>query len=222
MNKILLLTLTSSIFIIKFKESCGIEIINAGASTSRQDLGRCEECEIENYATRLVNLMLAEDSSESNLTDTVNNRFRELEAFHDEIFSYILLVQHGAKYNFDQQRREKRLELFITQIRTRIIQILENACSRHYHHELKYKYDCEKNIIVLRETIKLRPDDCLCGNYRERTILNEPFSLNDGNPPGVTYQLSSDNNESFMIEASEYHIIPSVINNEIFQDLAFG
>lgn len=51
--------------------------VNKGASTSRrdQDLGRCENCELEFCATRTVNLMLAEAPGDDDLTEMMSNRF---------------------------------------------------------------------------------------------------------------------------------------------------
>lgn len=72
--------------------------INEGASTSRDGgLSECEKCKISSYAETIVRLMLAEDRDGGDLTDLVNNHFDALQAFHDEVFSYFYLAEHGTR-----------------------------------------------------------------------------------------------------------------------------
>lgn len=55
------------------------ERVNEGASTSRQDINNCEHCELENSAIRTINLMLAEETIDNNITNTTNDNSDELQ-----------------------------------------------------------------------------------------------------------------------------------------------
>lgn len=69
------------------------------------------------------------------------------------------------------------------------------ACSNHYFHNLWYEYDSNRKLILVRERLSLNnnTNDCLCQNHRERTILNEPFSVPKIIHPSAAYQVNSDN-----------------------------
>lgn len=116
-----LLFILSLLTLLKMSNQTDDERINEGASTSRQDLTRCENCELEICATRTVFIMLAEDTRGDNPTDLINNRFEELEAFSDEIFSYVMLARYGTTDLSNTQRQERRINYFLIQFRREIL-----------------------------------------------------------------------------------------------------
>lgn len=65
------------------QQNIGNDKINEAASTSKQnqDLDRCELCEIERYASEVVDLMLAEDSTGDTLKDLIINKIDELKTY---------------------------------------------------------------------------------------------------------------------------------------------
>lgn len=69
--------------------------INEGASTSSSNAD--EHCELQDYASRIILLMTAQDVSVDNLTYMMDIRYPELEAFHDEIISIISRVEFGDR-----------------------------------------------------------------------------------------------------------------------------
>lgn len=88
------------------------EGINLGASTS----GHHDDvhCEMQEYASRLVLLMTAQDARADNLTNMFNHRFDELEAFHDEVYTIISSVEFGSRAGSEVSEAERieRLEYF--------------------------------------------------------------------------------------------------------------
>lgn len=215
--KVILCTL----FIIEIfqisKQQNDNERINEGASTSTQQLNQCEKCELHNYAERIVHLMTAEDIEGGDLTDMINNRFNELEAFHDEIFSYFLLAHYGANPFLDQARRNRRLEQFGFELNTITLKIIMKACSEHYRFKSWYEYDNNKNIILIREIFGTSSDGCLCGNDWERRILSTPLQFPEVNFPEVTHQITLNKDEGIITETSQYHIIPISLINKFFK-----
>lgn len=218
---ILLIILKSSI------QQNGNDRVNEGASTSRQDLKHCEQCELENCATRMIYLMLAEDPRNENLTTIVNNRFDELQVFSDEIFSYIIQAQYSTSEFLNQPRRRERLEYFTSYLFKALLQILFKAYSEHYRYRLWYEYDSVRRIILIHEDISsMHHNDqyeCLCGNYQERNALSEPFILPTVSFLEEAYQsdVSIDEGVS-MIETSAYHVIPLRLILKFFEKWLVG
>lgn len=200
------------------------ERINEGASTSTE-LSECERCEIFGYAESMVRLMLAEDVSAGNLTDVMNNHFDELIAFHDEIFSTLVIAEHGARIDSDVTRRNKRLELYNHYIRKMILETIQKACSEHFHLKLWYEYDADRNLILIRENVSFSlsnqqnnpSGNCLCENERERNILSESFSVPEIYHPRSILQFNVHGEEISVMETVPYHIIPSTLISNFFR-----
>lgn len=192
------------------------ERINDGASTSHE-LNVHEECELWSYVDSIVRLMTAEDADGGNLTDIVNNRFYELEAFHTEIFSNLNLAEFGAQFISDADRRSERVEYVIYYSTMKLLEIIVNSCIEHRRFKSEYSYDSENNVITVKESTNLPSDECLCGNYGERRILNEEFSLPVVERPSQFFQLNIHTNGVSMIEVVEYHIIPLSMLSKFFQ-----
>lgn len=195
------------------------ERINKGASTSKE-LTEAEKCEIENYAEDAARLLVAEDIRGSNLTDMMNNRFHELEAFHDQIYSYSVLAEYGPQALIDMFRRMKRLRFYNTQVINSIKRIIIKACNEHFNYNLRYEYNNQTNMIIGREDISLSSSshNCLCDtNYRERMILSEPFFPPAFQQPEITFQIFDSNTEVSVMEVSQYHIIPLSLISKFFE-----
>lgn len=212
MNTILFL----SMLLISFKisnQQNRTERINEGASTSRQDLMNCEKRELRNGAIRTISLMLAKDPRGENLTSLINNRFEELQAFSDEIFSYVIQAQNSVSEISNKTRQYYRLDYFTTHLFKEVLMILQKACSDHHRYKLWYEYDSRRKIILIHEYISTvhnnNSNDCLCGNYQERDILSEPFLLPSISYFDEAYQIDiSIDGEVSMIKTSPYHVIP--------------
>lgn len=193
--------------------------VNEGASTSRQDLRDLENWEISGYAEKVISLMMAEDKDGGDLSEMMNNDFDALQAFHDEIFSYILLAEHSSKPYYDAFRRARRLDLMGMHMTMHILQVMITTCNEHYRDRLWYEYDREKNVILLRENLSFSSDDaCLCENYRERSTLSTTLSL----PEYVgrserTYQCTQEGSNLSKEEATQYYIIPLPLISKFFQ-----
>lgn len=108
MNPVLFLCLLLVSLEISYADDEDEESINDGASTS-QEFSIHEQCEILSYVDSIVRLMIAEDIEGGNLTDLMRNRFHELEAFHNEIFSYFTLAEYGAQAISNDERRSERI-----------------------------------------------------------------------------------------------------------------
>lgn len=192
--------------------------VNEGASTSTE-LTEFEKCEIRNYVHDVVRLFIAEDVGGQNLTDMVNNRFHELQAFHDEIHSYYVLAEYGAQRINNRIRSDERRKFFHQVLQKTLIHIFERVCNNHIHNELWYMYDQEKNVIKAGENVILNPipDQCLCEKYEEKRILSEPFNPPVIQRPSTTFQFFRNSTEMSMMEVSQYHIIPLTLISEFFQ-----
>lgn len=212
-----ILVLASVIF---FKPSHGYnenaERINDGASTS-QELTPYEQCELWSYVDNIVRLITAEDIEASNLTDLMNNRFHELEAFHEEVFSNLLLAEYGAQFIFDAERRTERIEYVIYYTTMKLLEIIVESCMGHRRLKLEYSYDPERNVIILKEDTSFSSDYCLCRNYEERRTLSEELSLPAIERPWRTVQVDMNENEVSMIETVQYHVIPLSMLSKFFQ-----
>lgn len=195
---------------VSYQQNENEERINEGASTS-QELTSCEICELENYADCYANYAM-------NLSFMLNNRFHELEAFHNEVFSYIFLAENGLRFSSDKAHRVKRLDKFLESIRASILKVLVTAYRDHIRSRLWYKYDHGRNIIIIRENISLPSDLCLCENSEERLILREELLLPCRNPIIIDYQLNNDGNVSSMSETSLYHIVPLPLILKFFEE----
>lgn len=197
------------------------ERINDGASTSTGQPGELslhERCEVASYAHRVIHLLLSEDSSGADLRDMMQNRFDELTAYSDEIFSYLVMTRYGAQRITDLLRRQRRLRLFTYTVSLEIIKIVNEASSGHYRYNMVQNYDRQSNMIVVRENSSYSPNSCLCHNYRERSVLSTPFSLprNFLNRMDIAYQLEVIQNEYHVTELFAYHIIPLPLISQFF------
>lgn len=88
------------------------ENINEGASTSTsytESLTECDRCELYNYASKMVHLMLSENQIEGNLTFIINSNLDELTALHDEIFNYFVQAEFGAQ-DFSEVTLDRRVQ----------------------------------------------------------------------------------------------------------------
>lgn len=193
------------------------ERINEGASTSRQDLSKCEECEIAGYADRIVRLLVAYDRNRGDLTYLMNNDPSSLEAFHDEIISYFILAEYGAKAYSDVNRRAKRLNILREYINTYIVTMIHNACREHYQDNLWYEYNRENNMILVREHISFSSNNNLCENYEERRRLNLPLVLPEYNFSEKIHQHVVIENGVSTDEVVPYHVIPLSLIAKFFQ-----
>lgn len=203
------------------------ERINEGAGTS-SDLTQCERCEVFGYAETMVRLMLAEDRNGGTLTDMMNNHFDELSAFHDEIFSTLVLAEHGARIDSDITRCKKRRKLYIHYIKTMILETIRKACTDHYDLKLWYEYDSERNTILVRENVSFavrnnddrsntRATNCLCENERERNMLSESLLVPEPNHPESVLQFNIFEDETTVTETKPYHIIPLSLITKFFR-----
>lgn len=191
--------------------------INEGASTSGEPTA-CEKCEIESYAANIALLITATDFQVDNLTDQMNNRFHELEAFHDEIMNNIILAEQSTgRFPSDQHRQTTSFRHFLHYINLYILEIFEKSNEEHHTLKLAYRYDQYRNAIVVSQDISLNWDDCLCDNYGERTRLNSTFVLPRIQPPSITVQVDFNGSCTSVTEISEYHIIPLVMISSFFQ-----
>lgn len=191
--------------------------INEGASTSRE-LTNYEECEIENYAASLGRLMMAEDIDGGNLVDMMYNRFHELQAFHDQVYSYYVLAEFGAQWVNDTNLRRKRRRFFLQTVQENFLHVLEKASSEHYRYKLWYKYDNETKTIQGRETItQLNQSDCLCLNGEEQLTLSENFVPPVLQQPERIIQVTSDNSGITGLNVSQYNIIPLPLISQFFR-----
>lgn len=91
-----------------------------------------ERYEIVSYAESVARLMLAEDIGGTDLGDMVNNRYCELEAFYNEVFSILTVVENGAQAVSDVFRRKERLKIFTRFIVMMVTDVFFKACSGHY------------------------------------------------------------------------------------------
>lgn len=121
-------------------------------------------------------------------------------------------------------RRKTRLQFFLLHLRKAILQTLFTTFAQHYHHTLRYEYDSYRRTILVREFISTNnnSNDCLCGHYQERTILNQPFLLPNRIPSNVAYQLNSNSHEVSVFETSQYHIIPLPLIERFFREWLTG
>lgn len=191
------------------------ERINEGASTSTQ----LEECEIVSYVDDVVRLMLAEDVTGGNLTELMNSRFHELQAFYDRISINYILAEHGVqRVNYTTLEYTRR-EFFTHALKEFITDTVATACSEHYYYKLWYVYDNENNVILPRENISSRsnPENCLCENYEERLILSQPFRLPPLRRPETILQIAVNNNGAYAMQVSSYHVIPVALISRFFE-----
>lgn len=195
------------------------ERINDGASTSRQDLDRCENCNIENCAMRTINLMLAEDVRGDNLTHMMNHRFDELEEFFNEIISNFMLAKYSTADMLNAARQDSRFEYFLAYLRGTVQEIFYNVCEEHFYFKIWYEYDSQRRMIFVREHVRTNDNsnDCLCGNHQERMILYEPFVIPNFTFPDKIYQFNSNINEVSVFNTSSYHIIPLCLLQKFFE-----
>lgn len=113
--------------------------INRGASTSRGE-PRLEECELNNIAQRLVQLLLAEDIEGTDLVSMARHRFHELEAFYNEVMSSLLLAERGAQFITDFSRRTERLGYFTMSVNEIIRGTILRTCQDHYQQRLYIRF----------------------------------------------------------------------------------
>lgn len=130
------------VLITTFYGKIRADTVNDGASTSTQQLDNCQRCEILTYAERMVRLMLAEDIAGGEIENLVQNRFNELEAFHDEIYSLIGLAEYGVQSLSSTSAAERRVRLtfFSNNVNQMIARILQRSCVGHYRSQLWYEY----------------------------------------------------------------------------------
>lgn len=192
--------------------------INEGASTLR-DSTEVEKCEIQSYAEDAGRLLLAEDIEGENLADMMNNRFHELQAFHDQIYSYYVLAEYGAQGITNRSRSESRRIFFNQRILETLKEIFGKTCSEHFHYKLWYEYDREKDTIIGKENISfsLNSNGCLCSNYREQIVLSEPFHPPSILSPRPSYQLFFGGNKVSTTEVTQYHVIPLSLITRFFE-----
>lgn len=215
MNPVLFIFL----FLIIIQTSVGMdenrERINYGASTSR-DPTNYEECELQSYAESIIRLMIAEDIDDGNLTDIMHNRFHELQAFNQDIFSYLMLAEFGGQHINDERRNLERVVLVVGEITLRLLEVIMESCSEHHTLKVNYHFDQDKNSIVVMENTQFPSDECLCGNYQERLRLSEEFSLPELQIPGRTFQFDIDRSQVSMMEPVRYYIIPLTLLSKFF------
>lgn len=102
-------------------------------------------------------MLLAEDIGGSDLTE-MNNRFHELEAFHDQVHSYNLLAEYGAQDISDMSRRMRRIRSYNLKLVNGIKLIILKACDHHFNFDIWYRYDNQTSTIVSGENISFA--DC--------------------------------------------------------------
>lgn len=192
------------------------ERINDGASAS-QELTVYEQCELDSYAESIVRLMIAEDIEGGNLTDFMNSRFHELEAFNNEVFTNLMLAEYGAQAISDENRNLERVSYVIGEITLQLVELILKSCTKHHSLKLTYEFNHENNVIIVRENTSFPLNNCLCGNYRERLTLNQEFSMPDLENLGRTFQFNIDRNEVSMMETLRYHIIPLSMFSKFFR-----
>lgn len=191
---------------------------NGGPSTSTEDISATERCELLNYAGRLLTLLLAEDSSDVDLTEMAENRFDELTAFHDEVFTYVVLARFGAQNMDDRARRHRRLAFFTHHLALTTLNMMAEHCTTHYSYDMVYEYNRPHNMILVRKNVSYQPDSCLCGNYRERSSLDVPFVIPHVERPDLTVQVEIDRRNRLQIaELNVYHIIPLPLITKFFE-----
>lgn len=79
-----------------------------------------------------MTLLLSEDIGGGNLTDMMNNRFHELQAFHDHVSAYYILAECGDKISNSKFLCDNRRIFFQTEILKFLGQIFYGACSNHF------------------------------------------------------------------------------------------
>lgn len=115
--------------------------------------------------------MTSEDARGGNLTDMMNNRFDEMEAFYNVLDSIINTVQHGAS-------SVSRLEYFSTTVGQFFVQIVDRACTSHCRLQLSYEYDSQESNIVIHQIMSNAFENCVCANNdAERSTLSVPLNL---------------------------------------------
>lgn len=218
MDTIFLVFTIINLFILNTLSQNDDEEINEGASTSRV-LTVHEVCEIESYGVDTARLLLAEDIGGGNLTEIMNNRFHELQAFHDQVHSYYVLAEYGPRIENDENFRNKRLEFYHRILQQQLSQVFGLACLHHLNFRLWYEYDNETNLITGGEKIYLavRGENCLCNNYEERMMLSESFRLPAIQRSEKTIQIFRNSTGVSVMEVSEYHIIPVLLISRFFQ-----
>lgn len=194
-------------------QQCGNTTINYGASTSNGILSTQEVSELREYANRLVTLLMAEDRNNRSITEIITNNPEELISFHDTVLYYFRLVSHGRPYITDATRRKERTSLFRYYFHTRVSETLFETCSRHFHQHLQYRYNQEVNMFTVDKIVTYDPNhSCLCGNYQERLILNQPFPI-DFNylteiDSIVYFEINNRTELQTVLSVSAYHVIP--------------
>lgn len=159
--------------------------------------------------------MISEDFGGS-LIDMSSNRFYELQAFHDELFTHFVHAEFGIRgfHEITPEERETRLENFIVIINQIILKLTQNVCSRHFRDRLWYEYDINTNTILYRENITFVTDDCLCETNPVQTISTELPSISRNNNTEKFYKLVKN---STLVKVSHYHIIPVAMISNFFQ-----
>lgn len=223
MRKLLFFTLCVSVKITIQQDNEDHEMINYGASTSRQDQDSltCENNDVENCASRVISLMIAQDVRSGNLTEPTGLELEELQAFHDEIFSYIILAQYGVSDLTNTFRQEERLDYFFYSLKEAVLEIIEKACNDHYFINSFYEFDRNRRTILLHEFIRSNSvafQPCLCVNFQERMILNQPVTLPNFTFSDTAFQVNVDNDgRVFVSETSQFHIIPVPLLKAFFK-----
>lgn len=164
--------------------------------------------------------MIAEDLNGGNLTEMMNSdRFSELQAFHDHIYSYYFLAEFGIQQFTDANLRERRRNYYVSSLIRALIITIAKSCNSHFCYKLWYEYDSETNTIQGRENISYRftENDCLCYNYQERLILSEPFVPPSLQRPETTVQIFINDSEVSLLDVQQYHVIPLPLISRFFQ-----
>lgn len=175
-------------FKIISQQNLGSDKINDGASTSKESnhLTDRERCEVKNNAEELIDLMLAEDIEGRNLTELIIQRPDELMTFGDQVISIIVSAQGFSMFPRQEgentAKQEKKLRYFLLHIRQRIQEIFRNSCIGHYRYEIRYRYNKQRDIYIVRKRVSNATSYCLCNNGRERLNYNEIFLV-----PSITF-----------------------------------
>lgn len=151
--------------------------------------------------------MLAEDLRGDDLTSMIHNRFDELETFYEEIISHIMLAKYSTSELFNPTRQNRRFQYFLFHLREAVLEIIEKACSNHYHHKIWYEYNSARRIISVHEYVSLnnRSNNCLCTDDLERTVLTKPFTLPTSYPSHFAYQINRNaDGVTTVFETSQY------------------
>lgn len=216
MNNILFILIVSIIFKLSYEiDEDNYYKISEEAFTIKQKLTSSQECDISNFAERVVRLLTSEDR-ESDLIYFANNRFPELQAFHDELFSYFSKVEFSNKDLSDVTPAEssEKLRHFLTALELMMLQMALNSCSRHFHGKQWRKYEHEKNIILLHENVSFSENTYLCKSNQKQSITKTFLPLDKYH---YSMKLPKNFNSENEVEMSKHHLIPLTLISQFFQ-----